>query len=568
VVAPDALGGRHSRSAVEPGSDSGAPGGRVAPDALGGRHSRSAVEPGSDSGAPGEPVVAPPVLGGGNPRPASPRVRSFAWRPVAPADPASDAGPPREPVVGPDEPDPGPGAGAPGEPVVATDSAGQPFVVVLPARPGGPAGGHPRPASRRARSFTRRAGAPAHLAGAGAGIALAADTDTDDRPPRRTRRGWRRRSPAQLRRARQLLLAGIGAATVAGVALAVVGLSLVRNSTLGRYEEALVSTDPGYEAYVVPTPTFAVVHRGPDGALAGLALLSLEVGDEGGTVVVVPPALLADRSPTATATLADTYRQDGSDGAVAAMGGVLGTAVSEHVEVDDAHWARLVDPVAPIEVTLDEPVGEWPAGDVRLDPDDVGPFLAALGSGETDIDRIERQQMFWSAWLDQVGEGGRDAVPGEESTGLGRFVRGIAGGPARALELPVQRDDRPSGFYMRTNDYRLPEVMAQAVPFPTSPELGGRVRIRLLNGTTDASLTADAARFLVMGGSEIVIVGNAPTFDVTETTVSYAGPEREVLAGWVAGLFGLTGTEELPGADEEVDATVVLGEDARDLIRR
>ena len=224
---------------------------------------------------------------------------------------------------------------------------------------------------------------------------------------------------------------------MAGVALALTGLSLVRNSTVGRYEEALLPTDPGYEAYVVPTPTFAVVHRGPDGALAGLALLSLEVGDDGGTVVVVPPALLADRAPTATTRIADVYRQDGEGGAVAALSQALGTAVSDSVHVDDAHWARLVEPVAPIEVSLPEPVGEWPADDVRLEPDQVGRFLAALDPGETDIDRIERQQLFWAAWLNQVREGGRDAVPGEESTGLGRFVRAIAGGPGRALELPI-----------------------------------------------------------------------------------------------------------------------------------
>ena len=482
--------------------------------------------------------------------------------PASPPPPTAEAAP-KAPEVIEVAGEPAPGGGAPAEPVVATDSAGQPFVVVPPARS---AGGHPRPASRRARSYARRAAAPAHMAGASTATALA--PDPGDSPPPRTRRGWRRRSPEQVRRGRQVLLAGIGAATVAGVALAVAGLSLVRNSTVGRYEPALLASDPGYEAYVVPTPTFAVVHRGPDGALAGLALLSLEVDDDGGTVVVVPPALLADRAPTATATLADVYRQDGASGAVAAAGRLIGTAVGEFVEIDDAHWARLVDPVAPIEVTLAEPVGEWPAGDVSLQPDEVGRFLAAVDPGQTDIDRIERQQQFWAAWLDQVGDGGRDAVPGEESTGLGRFVRGIAGGAGHALELPIYRDDRPSGSYLRTNDNRLPEVMALAVPFPTSPAPQSRVRVRLLNGTTDASLTTDAARFLVMGGSEIVIVGNARSFDVTETTVSYAGPEREVLAGWVAGLFGLTSTEELLGADEEVDATVVLGEDARDLIRR
>ncbi|MGH9005767.1 MAG: hypothetical protein ACRDYV_21785, partial [Acidimicrobiia bacterium] len=347
----------------------------------------------------------------------------------------------------------------------------------------------------------------------------------------------------QVRRGRQLLLAGIGAATVAGVALAVTGLSLVRNSTVGRYEEALLPTDPGYEAYVVPTPTFAVVHRGPDGALAGLALLSLRADDRGGTVVVVPPSLLTDTAPTATTTIADIYRDEGAEGAADALGLVLAAAAGERIEVDDAHWARLVEPVAPLELTLPEPVGEWPAGDIRLEPGEVGGFLATLAPGETDIDRIERQELFWSAWLDQVGDAGQDAVPGEESSGLGRFVRGIARGDARIQELPIKRDDRPSGLYLRPNDTRVPEFMTDAVPFPTSPAPATRVRVRLLNGTEDTALTTDAARFLVMGGAEIIIVGNAATLDVAETTVSYSDPDRQGLAGWVAGLFGLTGIE-------------------------
>jgi hypothetical protein len=246
----------------------------------------------------------------------------------------------------------------------------------------------------------------------------------------------------------------------------------------------------------------------------------------------------------------------------------VGTAVSEHIEVDDTHWARLVEPVAPVEVTLPEPVGEWPAGDVRLDAGEVGRFLAALDPGETDIDRLERQHQFWSAWLEQVAGGGRDVLPGEEATGLGRFVRGIAAGPTSTYELPVQRDDRSTGLFLRPNDSRLPELMAEAVRFPTAPAAGAKVRVRLLNGTPDAALTTDAARHLVIGGAEIVIVGNAPRFDVAETSVSYAGPEREALARWVAALFGLAGAEERPGGDEEVDVTVILGDDARELIGR
>ncbi len=391
----------------------------------------------------------------------------------------------------------------------------------------------------------------------------------DDLPPPRARGGWRRRSPEQVRRARRLLLAGIGTVTVAGAVLAVTGLSEVRNSTLGRYEEALGPADPGYEAYVVPTPTMAIVHRGADGSLAGLALLALWPGEiGGGSVVVVPPSVLTDRAPGATRTIADVYRDDGAEAAASTLGVVLGVAVGEHIEIDDAHWSRLVEPVAPVEVELVEPVGEWPAGPVQLGPDQVGRFLAARGPDETDIDRVERQQQFWASWLNQVGQGGRDAVPGEEATGLGRFVRGIAAGPARSLELPIQRDDRETGLYLRPNDSRLPEIIAQAVPFPQSPDAGVRIRVRLLNGTQDQALTTDAARLLVQGGAEVVLVGNAATFDVPATTVSYPGPEREAFASWVAAVLGLPGAEEVPAGDEEVDVTVILGNDARDLIRR
>ena len=110
--------------------------------------------------------------------------------------------------------------------------------------------------------------------------------------------------------------------------------------------------------------------------------------------------------------------------------------------------------------------------------------------------------------------------------------------------------------------------MAHAVPFPTSPVAGARVRVRLLNGTSDPDLTTEAATFLVGGGSEIDIVGNASSFDVAETTVSYSGADRLRLAAWVAAVLGTENLEELPPAEDEIDVTVVLGNDARDLIGR
>jgi hypothetical protein len=373
----------------------------------------------------------------------------------------------------------------------------------------------------------------------------------------------------------------MGALSAAGAALAVVGVTTVRNSTVGRYDTALAPTDPGYQAYVVPTPTMAAVQVGSDGSLVSLAVLSLEPGDRGGGVIVVPPSAVVPTDPDdpePALTLAEVYRDQGAAAAVAALARVVTVGVSDYVVVDDAHWSRLVAPVAPVEVTLDRPVADWPAGAVAIPAADVGRFLAAEDAGETDIDRLDRQQQFWGAWLDRVGSAGEDAVPGEVDTGLGRFVRGIARGPTTAAALPVLQDDASTagGQRLIAESPQLEALVSRAVPSPVAPAPGRRIRVRLLNGTSDPSLTQAAAPALVEAGAEITIVGNAPSFDVAHTTVAYAGRERIGAAGWLAAMSGIDRIEDvsvggdapLPSPDDEIDVTVILGADARELTRR
>jgi len=71
-----------------------------------------------------------------------------------------------------------------------------------------------------------------------------------------------------------------------------------------------------------------------------------------------------------------------------------------------------------------------------------------------------------------------------------------------------------------------------------------------------------------------VIVGNAPAFDVAETTLVATDPDRQVLAEWlqanaVDGQIeqAADGLDGIP-PDEEIDVTVILGQDAGDLMRR
>ncbi len=366
----------------------------------------------------------------------------------------------------------------------------------------------------------------------------------------------------------------MGALTLAGAGLAVAGLSMVRTSTAGRYEQAAGPDDPGYQAHVVPTPTMGVLHRGADGTLAGAWLLALEPGDDGGSVILVPPASVVP-GPSGATTVAAVYRDQGAAAAAQALGLAVTVAVSDHVEVDDAQWAQLVGPVGPLEVTVDEPVGDWPAGPVTLEPGDVGPFLSARADDETDLDRLDRQQLVWNAWLSLVGRGGAEVLPGEVGSGIGRFVLGVAQGGGSATALPVGRDDTTGSVRFRTDQGRIGEFVSRTVPYPTAAAPEGRIRVRLLNGTRDGSLTTLAARALVAGGAQISIAGNASTFDVTETSLLYAGGDRAPLAEWLQANLGGGRVEEAPTgqdgqvpSDDEIDVTVILGDDAGDLIER
>jgi hypothetical protein len=445
----------------------------------------------------------------------------------------------------------------------------------------------PWPASRRARAVARRRvralaepalsvpPVPATAAPAASGAARRG-------PAIPTGGSWGRDG---LRRRRRLVLAGMATLLAGGVALALVGVNLVRNSTAGRYvEPAAGPGEPGYQAYVVPTPTMALVERGGDGELAGVAVLALESSDDGGTVILIPAATLTrqaepsgEGATSEPPTIADVYRDAGAAGAVAAVADLLGVAIPEHLEVDDARWASLVAPVAPVELQLPEPVGEWPAGEVSLAAEDVGPFLAAVAEDESEVDRINRQADFWTAWLPLVRDAGVDALPGEIDVGIGRFVRGLAGGGPSIVPLPGEPSGGDEGApeVFALHGERVSDLLTRAVPYPASPAPGRRIRVRLLNGTSDGDLTGAAAEALVRGGAEITIAGNALTFDETETRILYGSPEQRDQARWLAAAFGGAAVEQDAAVadgsgtdDDEIDVTVILGDDAHDLIGR
>jgi hypothetical protein len=391
-------------------------------------------------------------------------------------------------------------------------------------------------------------------------------------PRARRRIQAHRHRTVKLRRQRRLAVGGLALLVTAGATLGMVGMSKVRGSTGGQYIDPQVRPDePGYVALVTPTPTLLVVHKDAAGGLSGVSLLSLHAQDQGGSVIVIPVSTVAPFADAGT-SFADAYAEDGAEAVATQVELILNVAIGETVEVDDVRWSTLVDPVAPITIDLDKAVGEWPAGPAQIPADQVGTFLTVRADGETELGRLDRQELFWETWLPLVKAGGRNAVPGEVDVGLGRFVRGLAAGDIEVTSLPVSAAFSTEEMYGPSEEM-LPDLAAHAVPYPQEPSRGSRIQTQLLNGTTQRDLTARAATPLVAGGAEIALVGNAASFAESTTRFVYATTKTRDDAEKLRDAFGVGEVVQAPSADDappvdedRIDVTVILGADALDAL--
>ncbi|MSO85892.1 MAG: LytR family transcriptional regulator [Acidimicrobiia bacterium] len=381
---------------------------------------------------------------------------------------------------------------------------------------------------------------------------------TGVRSARRASRGPSRRWMAVFS---SCMVVAVGASLV----LTYVGLQTVRTSKAGRIVSTVTDpTAPGFEAFVTPTPTLAVLHE-VNGNLDSVAVVALNNGDAGGSVMLVPGATLAgsgaDERPL---SVSYAYGEAPAAGVRVGVQGLLGMGISEAVVVDDARWAELVGPVAPLTLENPDALEGFPIGPVSLSPEQVGPWLAAGNEGESDLARMYRQQLFWEAWAAAIAADPDrpDVVPGEVDGGIGRFARGLGNGPARVVTLPLVETVDAYGFpVLRADRATVDEMIAGLVPFPTGDVEGARTRVRLLNGSTDADHVARSAPLVVPANAEIVIAGNADRFSYTVTEIRYHGPGMKVAAERIRDSLGAGVVVDDPRPTDAFDVTVVLGSD-------
>lgn len=354
------------------------------------------------------------------------------------------------------------------------------------------------------------------------------------------------------------------------------GYRLVTESTDGRAGASGAGPDdPGYEELVTSTPTALVVQKDAEGLPVALTFLSLSSGTEGGSVIFIPldtavtePGFGVDRLRTSYTAVADD--PVGATNQIASQTAkVLNVGIDEVIVLDDRGWSQLVAPVSPIPFDNPEPIdlasGTVPSGQVSLEADQFGPFLAARREGETESAALYRQQQAWSAWLAAVGASSRpDAVPGETSTGIGLFARTLAAGTVTYDDLPGEFSTPDDGGLPRfePDAGAVSDLVVDAVPAPDAPFPGARTAVRLLNGVGPGDIPSDVIRKVSSLNGSVTVVGNGPSFDNDKTTIVYNDPARKDYALLLQASLGAEGDVRLDRtASDTVDVTVVLGKD-------
>lgn len=353
--------------------------------------------------------------------------------------------------------------------------------------------------------------------------------------------------------------------------LAAKGFGAVLDTTAGRtVDPELDVVDPGFEAFLEPTPVQVVVGLDDDGGLSWIDVLALGgAGGRGGAVVFVPTATVAPADEVEgypAEPLTERFTRGGPLVVQQAVADVLTVGIDELVVLEPPRVAALLAPVAPLTVDNPDDIDDFDAGELALSGEEAASLLLARDADESDLTRLARHEAVWQAWFTAIAAStDPDVVPGEQTSGIGRFVRGLAAGPT-TYDVPPGREELSATFVAvvyTTDPAAVADFAEELVPFPAAARPGDRLRVRVLDGAGADGLTLAFAREVVRAGGQVVVVGNADNFDSTETRLVYFDGALTEAVEAMGEELGVT-VEQLDGLnpDDGVDATLVAGADA------
>lgn len=309
------------------------------------------------------------------------------------------------------------------------------------------------------------------------------------------------------------------------------------------------------------------------------------------TVVSFPRDLLVvdDGEPV---KLAETFA-GGADNVVDVMGDTFDLPIHHYVEVSVPGFLEVVRTVGAVDLCLEEPLvdaesgADLPAGCQQLSPEQALSYVRSREGARGDFRRIERQQHFLRAMLDEVVEARtlvdlprlfrlvEDAasnVTTDDGLGIGQMrrlaqdLRGLATGNIPMTFVPAYPRTLGGGSYMvryGPGAEALFEAVREGEPVASRGTREQRSELDLLlwHGE-DRDALASVKSTLHWAGFGLLDVGYAPE-QPTATTVYHTAGHAEQ-AGWVAATLGA----ELRAWPEDVrvprgaSVAVAVGEEA------
>ncbi len=351
---------------------------------------------------------------------------------------------------------------------------------------------------------------------------------------------------------------------------------------------------PGYEAQVATVPDHLVIHVDSTGRMTE-AQLYVELPSVGardcaegaecpagaGVVMVIPGVTLVE-TDAGRSELSQYIADNGVEAGVAEIESILGFDVTDAVTLSPDALVDLFEPAGP--VTIQNPDAliatnadgdkeiRYGAGPLTLQPSQIPEYLAFKSDGEAAINRSDRLELVWKAWMAAIAADPAKAptaapftpvVGDADSVDLAGMVTRLSTATVSYTALPVETIPIPGAAgaaVYRPDPEAMAALVPSVVPYPTSAFPGQRARTRVLNGTADHGAATRAASPVVAAGAEITIFGNARTQDLATTTVEYHGDGSAAAAERIAAALGVTASRSTVPT-EAYDVTVTLGAD-------
>ena len=329
--------------------------------------------------------------------------------------------------------------------------------------------------------------------------------------------------------------------------LAIQGYHTLLDSRAGKFVEEPTRTEPGWRAFVDPTPVIGIAEV-DQGRVTGVTLLihHLEVRSAA-TVVLVPGSLELDG-----ATLAERSASD----AVAAVGAALRLSIDRTEAMDEAGWRSLLDDERYL-LDSPDPVSDetggalFTVGQVSVGGDNAAPFLGRPADGAVPISVRPRRHLFWNALLE---------APPAGSTDLASDLRAVDDAVVQVVDLPLTQLEPVALIDGPAAESLIRDVVA----YPAGSLPGDRLQVRILDRTGGADLEGIAAAIAAQG-MEVIEIGNTTPFDSGETQVIAPiglAAQNETLPDEIETLTRSVGSSNLIIDNEAADdlvVTVVIG---------